>query len=403
MNDDDSEDKKHTGFKISNLANGLEEKDVVDGRFIADLKALSSEGDALRVHLAAVNSPRVIEDAVKISKSFQEAMRSSEMLSLTKSLGSIHDSRGISELVASSERIRSALPDSRFYEATFANLDGYASQISAVRSSMASLAAYPDSWHDLGHFSALARQAEEVFKQSALQFEDISSLADAHIRTLDSIQESMRSFTIPRLDLMGSLGIARLADALGGVNIFESLGLASDYDAQLRSITSSLGAHVEALNATQAMRDSLFKPGLTEAIEHLLARSLEAQEAMLADYRESSADAKLEASFHRRIALIATIINILMLFMTMAVNLEDMIVDSDVAIRENTEVVRQMRNSFDEMAAELRRYNESREVADANESAADAAIVDLLGEISDSLRAQTDAGLVKGDSSSEDE
>lgn len=102
---------------------------------------------------------------------------------------------------------------------------------------------------------------------------------------------------------------------------------------------------------------------ITDAIESLLAHSLAAQEAVLAEYRESSADAKTEACFNRRMVTIATIINILMFFMAVALNIEDRLADDDAAVRKNTESVLQMQQSFDEMAAQLQHMNELQEAA----------------------------------------
>ena len=197
---------------------------------------------------------------------------------------------------------------------------------------------------------------------------------------------------LPRLDIIESLGIGRMADAFGAANVYQSLGLGSDYDTQMRVITSSLNGHIEALASAQAVRNAIFPSSLTDAIESLLARSLAAQEAMLAEYRESASDAKTEARFNRRMVTLATIINVLMFFMTVALNIEDRLADEDAVARENTEAVLQMRQSFGEMARQVQRMNEMQEAATEQDSAADAAIADLLREIANSLADQAGSG-----------
>lgn len=121
----------------------------------------------------------------------------------------------------------------------------------------------------------------------------------------------------------------------------------------------------------------------------MLARSIAAQEALVDEYREAAKDAKVEAAFHRRYATISMVINILMFLLAFALQIEERITDKDEAVRANTEAVRELQQSFDGMATQMKRMNDLQESASADEQAADAAIADILREIADSLADQS--------------
>lgn len=104
---------------------------------------------------------------------------------------------------------------------------------------------------------------------------------------------------------------------------------------------------------------------------------------------------KKEASFHRRIATLAAVINILMFLMTVAMQIEDRLSDDDAVVRDNTREINEMRDSFGTMAVQIERMQATQEKTNEAEQAADAAIVDILRDISETLEAQTQS--VKND------
>jgi hypothetical protein len=103
-------------------------------------------------------------------------------------------------------------------------------------------------------------------RQQAVYLEPVSTFADIQSGAIADIHQSIQAMVLPRLDIMESLGIGRMADAFGAANVYQSLGLGSDYDTQMRAITSSLSGHMEAVTAAQALRDTMFPSGLTDAI-----------------------------------------------------------------------------------------------------------------------------------------
>jgi len=82
-----------------------------------------------------------------------------------------------------------------------------------------------------------------------------------------------------------------------------------------------------------------------------------------------------------------------MFLMTVVMQVDDWLADDDAAVRENTRVVHEMGESFDAMAVQMESMQAAQEKANEAEQAADAALVDILRNISEALEAQ--AGSVK--------
>lgn len=166
------------------------------------------------------------------------------------------------------------------------------------------------------------------------------------------------------------------------------LGFHPAFNDEILTATALVSEQFSALSAAQEAASAALRLGIPDRLEEMLARSIAAQEALVDEYREAAKDAKVEAAFHRRNATISMIINILMLLLALALQIEERMTDKDEAVRANTEAVRELQQSFDGMAAQMQRMNDLQESASAEEQAADAAIAHLLREIADSLTGQ---------------
>ncbi|QPH54743.1 hypothetical protein [Pontivivens ytuae] len=394
MSEDDADDERPKGFDISklNVEMSDEERSAADVRLKEQFKELAEGTTVMADAMRGIGGLSSVEEAKRFANNLQDAINASGLGSIQDQFDTITDRGVLSGMFAARERMRDLLPDIQAHTSALAGLPDYAAHTSAIQSALEAVTALPEPWGDVYGLTATSRLAEEMRRQHALYLEPIGTFADIRSGAIADTHQSIQAMVLPRLDIKESLGIERMADAFGAANVYQSLGLVSDYDAQMRAITSSLSGHMEALTAAQAVRDAMFPSGLTDAIESLLARSIAAQEAMLAEYRESASDAKTEARFNRRMVTLTTIINILMFFMTVALNIEDRLVDDDAAVRENAEAVRQMRQSFDEMAAQVQRTNEMQEAATEQDRAADAAVADLLREIANRLSDEAESG-----------
>ena len=393
MSEDDSEDGKPSGFDISklNVEMSDEERTAANERLKEQFRELAGNKAVIANALQGIGGLNVVEKAIQSVNSLQDVIDASGLGRIQDQVNAITGNGAFNEMMAAQERMRDLLPDIHAHTSALAGLTDFVAHTSAIQSALGAITALPEPWDDVYGLASASRLAEEMRRQQALYLEPVSTFADIHNGAIADIHQSIQAMVLPRLDVVESLGIGRIADAFGTANVYQSLGLGSDYDTQMRAITSSLNGHMEALTSAQAVRDAMFPLGLTDAIESLLARSLAAQEAMLAEYRESSADAKTEAQFNRRMVTLATIINVLMFFMTVALNIEDRLADDDAAVPKNTEAVLQMQRSFDEMAAQLQHMNEIQEAATEQDRAADAAIAELLREIANNLADQVEA------------
>lgn len=394
MSKDDSDEEKPKGFDISKLDVEMndDERAAMDERLKEQLKELADGKAVMARALQGIGGLTAVEKAMQSANSLQDAINASGLGRVQDHIDAITGKGFVAEMFLAEDRMRDLLPDIQAHTSALAALPDYAAHTSAIQSAIDAITELPEPWGDVYGLTAATRLAEEMRRQQALYFEPVSFFADIQGGAIADIRQSVQAMVLPRLDIMDSLGIGRMADAFGAANVYQSLGLGSDYDTQMRVITSSLNGHIEALASAQAARDAMFPSSLTDAIESLLARSLAAQEAMLAEYRESASDAKTEARFNRRMVTLATIINVLMFFMTVVLNIEDRLADEDAVARENTEAVLQMRQSFDEMSRQVQRMNEMQEAATEQDRAADAAIADLLREIANSLIDQAGSG-----------
>lgn len=350
------------------------------------ISELQAGNRALKAALQNVGDLSAIEQAAKALAPYS---------AMQEHLASISAAGHFAELAAQQNAMKSLLPDIKSQLSAMSQVDELMSQQRAMKDAISSISALPESWADIYGLSATARLAEEMRERHALYLQPASAFADLYKDVLADVNQSINAVLLPRFGTLEALGLDRIANAFSQVEVFKSLGMASAFDHDIRLATSAISEHVSALSnagrMAEAVRASMFPADTLRAIEGLLARSLEAQEALLAEHRASEADAKKEASFHRRMATLAAVINILMFLMTVAMQIEDRLSDDDEVIRENTVAIHEMRESFDEMAVQIRRMQEQQARDSEAEQAADAAIVEILGGIADTLRAQSDS------------
>jgi len=341
---------------------------------------------ALRTALQNVGGLGAIEQATKALAPYSAAQ---------EHLASISATGHFAELAARQNAMKSLLPDIKSHLSAMSRVDELISQQSSLKDAISSISALPESWAHIYGLSATARLAEEMRERYALYLQPAGAIAELYKGTFADVNQSINAVLLPRLGTLEALRLDRIANAFSQVEVFKSLGMASAFDHDIRLATSSISEHVSALSnagrMAEAARASMFPADTLGTIQGLLARSLEAQEALVAEHRASEADAKKEASFHRRMATLAAVFNILMFLMTVAMQIEERLSDNDQAIRENSAAIHEMRESFDQMAVQIRRMQEQQAGDSEAEQAADAAIVEILGGIADTLRMQSDS------------
>ncbi|MGL4310633.1 MAG: hypothetical protein ACRCSU_09115 [Paracoccaceae bacterium] len=183
-----------------------------------------------------------------------------------------------------------------------------------------------------------------------------------------------------------------MGSAIEAANATHMLGLTPTFHDQFKSAAAALAGQASAFASVRDLTSvTAFEFDLAGSLQSMLARSLAAQEAMLEEHRGAAVDAKAEAAFHRRVATIGVIINILMFFLAIALQLEERLSDGDAAVRANTEALVEMRNSFDAMAAQLEAKQETQEAETERQDAVDSEIAGILRDIAKTLSVQVEA------------
>lgn len=229
----------------------------------------------------------------------------------------------------------------------------------------------------------------------------ISAYMDQHRAQAERISGMVNALAIPRIDL-ASFGIGS-ALTLGDTDAFRVAGLASNYADQYRSVFGAVNERIGALaNIGAAANTFAFQQDLVGGIGSLLERALAQQEALLEEQRRLSeqaedAQAKAPSRLLRQLHIIAAIVTILQFFIVIALQIEAQMSGGDpavqantVAIKENTNALGQMRQSFDALAGQLERVQAIHEDTAEEGRAADVAITEILREIADSLTKETD-------------
>jgi hypothetical protein len=231
------------------------------------------------------------------------------------------------------------------------------------------------------------REYSTLTSQQAGMFSNMRRALEA-----SSLFDLARAVNIPRIvSAIEMLGIGRIGSAIEAANAAYLLGLPPTFRDEFSSVATLLS---EQASAVARLRDlsyaSAFNFDLAGNLEAMLARSLAAQEALLEEHRGASKDAQGEAAFNRKIAIISIIVNILMLFLSMAVLLEERLTDSDAAVRGNTEALVEMRNAFDAMATQLEATKEAQRAETERQDASDAEIASILRDIARTLSHQAE-------------
>ena len=263
-----------------------------------------------------------------------------------------------------------------------------AEQVAMEEARITALSVLPQGYMDQmsGAETAASRLMEEMRENHRLMFQHVDTFADIRrsIETVTSL--NLNSVHIPRMDhLYDVLGIDRIGSALAAADAASVLGFHSAFNDEILTATSLIGEQISAFNALQVTASAALRLGIPERLEGMLARSIAAQESLIDEYREAAKDAKIEASFQRRISTISMIINILLFLLSVALEIEERTTDKDAAVLANTEAVQELQQSFDSMAAQMKRMNDLQEAASADEQAADMAISDILRGIANSL------------------
>jgi hypothetical protein len=375
---DDDEDSE--GVDISKI--GLEDADEPKATD-ALARRVTSRPTASGALQAAMKSVDAFGAATRAARDLSSVGRVNDHLDAILGAGSF------AKTLAQHDVMRGLAASQVGHLPALSRLSALTTQNNSISQAIASVTGISDQWAHIRGLSAATRLAEEIRANQAIYLQPASMLADLYSRPMSGVQEALQALTLPQFRALDALALDRISGTVARADIFKSLGLPAAFDSDFRSVTSLLSDQLSAVTSPQGFAAAAGAAVLPGAIESLLARSLEAQETLLAEHRESEAEARVDARFHRRAAVLMGIINILMFLLAVAMNIEDWVSDDDAALRENTRAVQEMRQSFDEMTEQMQRMQSSQEAGDEAERAADAAIIDLLRDISETLEAQS--------------
>lgn len=249
--------------------------------------------------------------------------------------------------------------------------------------------------------NAVSRLVQDMREQSSVLYQHVDMFADMRqALAASSLFDLASAVNIPPFgSAIQALGIGRMGSAIEAANAAHMLGLTPSFHDEFKSVVTALAGQASAFAGIRNLTSATaFDFDLAGNLHSMLARSLAAQEAMLDEYRGAAVDAKREAAFQRRVAMISVIINILMFFLTIALQLEERLTDNDVAVQANTEALIEMRNSFDTMASQLEAMQASQDTDNERQDAADTEIAGILRDIAKTLSDQVQAETADEDS-----
>lgn len=383
---DDPDDENPKGFDISKLGVEMSDEEcaAADEKLKGRLRELAEGGAMMKDALRGTGGVSALQDAMGSMNSLQDAITAS---GITRMQDQVREAMGGLAASGIQDQI-SALTGSGV-------LDQIKAENAAFEEARKSiLGVLPEGYMDhlLGAQTAASRMMEEMRENHRFLFQHADMYTDMNRSIEAATSFDLNSVLIPRMDFFNDvLGIDRIGSALAAADAASVLGFHPAFNDEILTTTALVSEQFSALSAAQEAASAALRLGIPERLEEMLARSIAAQEALVDEYREAAKDAKVEAAFHRRNATISMIINILMLLLALALQIEERMKDKDEAVRANTEAVRELQQSFDGMAAQMQRMNDLQESASAEEQAADAAIADLLREIADSLSDKEEA------------
>lgn len=236
---------------------------------------------------------------------------------------------------------------------------------------------------------------ETLQKALSVQTRPYTEMIERYRESTLGIAQAMERYrsSIPHLQIQTAitgLDFARYNKAFAALNFDQLVG------PDFRSVSLRLAEQMRAINQATLPKIDL---DLTTNIGELLARSLAAQEALLAEQRayvarqsEGEGAGKIEARFHRRMAYFSALITLLTFFWMIAHDLEERFEGDAEAQAYRTELV-QMREAFENMSEqleELQQLEEDRaewEDEEAKrEAEADAELASIMREIAEGLR-----------------
>lgn len=382
---DYSDDESPKGFDISKLGVEMsyEERAAADEQLKRQFRELAEGGAMIKDALRGVGGGSALQDAMGSMNSLQDAIKAS-------GIGSMQD-----QINDAMSRLETSGIQDHLSALAGAGLDHFMADQAAMEEARRTVqGVLPEGYMDhlLGAQTTASLMMEEMRENHRLMFQQVDMFADTR-RSIEAVTSfDLNSVLIPRMDFFNdALGIDRIGTALAAADVASVLGIHSTFNDEVLTATLLMREQFSAFSGAQEAASLALRLGIPERLEVMLARSIAAQEALVDEYREAAKDAKIEAAFHRRNATISMIINVLMFLLALALQIEERLAGRDEAVRANTEAVRELQQSFEGMAAQMRRMNALQDSASAEEQAADATIADLLREIADSLSDQEEA------------
>lgn len=227
---------------------------------------------------------------------------------------------------------------------------------------------------------------------AAQQILDVDSLAGtAFARLTQDLQtgiaaQAMRAIEMPGLQsILGTLDTGGVGRAIADANLALGVGLPATFGQDLQSAVGGLASHMDAIDEIGRAHQAAFESFRLTNLEALLAKSLAVHEALLEEQQQATLDAKAEAKFNRRLAVVLAVINIIMFLMSMVGTIEDWMSDEDAATKANTAAIAEMRDAFDAMANEMEAMRAMKEAEAKRQSEADAEIAGILRDIANAL------------------
>jgi hypothetical protein len=388
------DDEKPEGFDISAFRDvnaGKDDRSETPRRVVDRAAQLSVGSAVMREALRDIGGLGALVEAARAASS--AALLKDQLAALSGA------SAYAEQLKAHQVAVRAiALPDISSLSGISALVDQFKVERDAfAQARNLALGGLPEGFLDTSTGSAssvVSRLVQDMREQSSLMYQHTDMFADMR-RALEasSLFDLARTVNIPSFgSAIEALGIGRMGSAIEAANATHMLGLTPTFHDEFKSAAAALAGQAAAFATVRDLTSvTAFDFDLAGSLESMLARSLAAQEAMLEEHRGAAVDAKAEAAFHRRVATIGIIINILMFFLTIALQLEERLSDGDAAVQANSEALVEMQNSFETMAAQLEAMQETQKAETERQDAVDTEIVGILRDIAKTLSDQVEA------------
>ncbi|MFN3723487.1 MAG: hypothetical protein ACK4VZ_10605 [Paracoccaceae bacterium] len=393
-----ADDEKPKGFDISQLRGVSDDNDdqpETVRRIIDRTAQLSVGGRAMQETLRGIGGVSALAEAARAASS---------VTMLRDQLDALSGASIFTEQMKAHQEAMCAftVPDMTSHLSALSGMSAFADHFRAEQDAFAqarnlALGGLPEGYMDAltgSASSAVSLLVQDMREQSSALYQHVDMFADMR-RALEasSLFDLASAVNIPHFgSAIEALGIGRMGSAIEAANAAHLLGLTPNFHDEFKSVAAALAGQASAFAGLRDLTSATgFDFDLAGSLQSMLARSIAAQEAMLDEYKGAAVDAKVEAAFNRRVATIGVIINILMFFLTIALQLEERLTDGDAAVRANTEALVEMRNSFDAMASQLETMQATQEADNERQDAADTEIAGILRDIAKTLSDQVQA------------